>query len=135
MAATNGCFDILHAGHVNYLQAARNEADALIVGLNSDRSVSELKGPGRPIQTERDRAAIIAALESVDGVFVFDELRASSFLELTQPDLYVKGGDYSVEELPEEERQIIANMGARIKVLGLVPGRSSTDIAERIIES
>jgi rfaE bifunctional protein nucleotidyltransferase chain/domain len=134
LAATNGCFDILHAGHVNYLQAARNEADALIVGLNSDRSVSELKGPGRPIQVESDRAAIIAALESVDGVFVFDELRASSFLELAQPDLYIKGGDYSAEELPEEERQMIAKMGARIKVLGLVPGKSSSDIAERIAE-
>ena len=133
--ATNGCFDILHAGHVNYLQAARNEADALIVGLNSDRSVSKLKGPGRPIQTEGDRAAIIAALESVDGVFVFDELRATSFLEIIQPDLYVKGGDYSVEELPEEERQIIAKMGAEIKVLELVPGKSSSDIAQRIAES
>ena len=81
LAATNGCFDILHAGHVNYLQAARNEAGALIVGLNSDRSVSELKGPDRPIHSEADRAAVIAALEAVDAVFIFDELRATTFLE------------------------------------------------------
>ena len=133
LAATNGCFDILHAGHVSYLQAARDAADALIVGINSDRSVRELKGPNRPIQTESDRAAIIAALQSVDGVYIFDELRATKFLELTQPDLYVKGGDYSLEELPQEERQIISKIGAEVKVLGLVPGKSSSDIADRII--
>ena len=135
LAATNGCFDILHTDHINYLQAARNAADALIVGINSDRSVKELKGPTRPIQNENDRAAIIAALQSVDGVYIFDELRATKFLELTQPDLYVKGGDYSLEELPEEERQIISKIGAELKVLGLVSGKSSSDIADRIIRS
>ena len=135
LAATNGCFDILHAGHVNYLQAARHEADALIVGINSDRSVSQLKGPSRPIHTENDRAAIIAALESVDGVFIFDELRATTFLKLAQPDVYIKGGDYAVEELPEEERQTIAKIGGYIKVLGLIPGKSSSDIAQRILET
>ena len=135
LAATNGCFDILHAGHVNYLQAARNEADALIVGINSDRSVSQLKGPSRPIHTENDRADIIAALESVDGVFIFDELRATTFIELAQPDVYIKGGDYAVEELPEEERQAIAKIGGYIKVLGLIPGKSSSDIAQRILET
>ena len=135
LAATNGCFDILHAGHVNYLQAARNEADALIVGINSDLSVSQLKGPSRPIHTENDRAAIIAALESVDGVFIFDELRATTFIELAQPDVYIKGGDYAVEELPEEERQAIAKIGGYIKVLGLIPGKSSSDIAQRILET
>ncbi len=135
LAATNGCFDILHAGHINYLQAARNAADALIVGINSDRSVKELKGPTRPIQNENDRAAIIAALQSVDGVYIFEELRATKFLELTQPDLYVKGGDYSLDELPEEERQLISKIGAELKVLGLVSGKSSSDIADRIIRS
>ena len=135
LAATNGCFDILHAGHVNYLQAARHEADALVVGINSDRSVSQLKGPSRPIHTENDRADIIAALESVDGVFIFDELRATTFLELAQPDVYVKGGDYAVDELPEEERQTIAKLGGSIKVLGLIPGKSSSDIAQRILET
>jgi len=135
LAATNGCFDILHTGHINYLQAARNAADALIVGINSDRSVKELKGPTRPIQNENDRAGIIAALQSVDGVYIFDELRATKFLELTQPDLYVKGGDYSLDELPEEERQLISKIGAELKVLGLVSGKSSSDIADRIIRS
>jgi len=134
LAATNGCFDILHAGHVNYLQAARNEADALIVGLNSDRSTTELKGPARPIHTEADRAAVIAALESVDAVFIFDDLRATNFLQTTQPDVYVKGGDYTVDQLPAEERAVIEAQGGRITVLGHLPGKSSTEIAQRILE-
>ncbi len=134
LAATNGCFDILHAGHVHYLQAARNEADALIVGLNSDRSIAELKGPHRPIHTEADRAAVLAALEAVDAVFIFDELRATQFLQTVQPDIYVKGGDYTVDELPAEERAVIDAQGGRITVLAHVPGKSSTDIAKRIVE-
>ena len=134
LAATNGCFDILHAGHVNYLQAARNEADALIVGLNSDRSTTELKGPDRPIHTEADRAAVLAALESVNAVFIFDDLRATNFLQIAQPDVYVKGGDYTVDQLPAEERAIIEAQGGRITVLGHLPGKSSTEIARRILE-
>jgi rfaE bifunctional protein nucleotidyltransferase chain/domain len=134
LAATNGCFDILHAGHVNYLQAARNKADALIVGLNSDRSTTELKGPDRPIHTEADRAAVLAALESVNAVFIFDDLRATSFLQIAQPDIYVKGGDYTVDQLPAEERAIIEAQGGRITVLGHIPGKSSTEIARRILE-
>ena len=134
LAATNGCFDILHAGHVNYLQAARNKADALIVGLNSDRSTTELKGPGRPIHTEADRADVLAALESVNAVFIFDDLRATSFLQIAQPDIYVKGGDYTVDQLPAEERAIIEAQGGRITVLGHLPGKSSTEIARRILE-
>ena len=134
LAATNGCFDILHAGHINYLQAARNKADALIVGLNSDRSTTELKGPDRPIHTEADRAAVLAALESVNAVFIFDDLRATSFLQIAQPDIYVKGGDYTVDQLPAEERAIIEAQGGRITVLGHLPGKSSTEIARRILE-
>lgn len=132
MAATNGCFDILHAGHVEYLQAARNEADALLVGLNSDRSIGELKGPERPIHTEADRATVLAALASVDAVVVFDELRATNFLKLAEPDVYVKGGDYTVDELPTEERAVVDALGGRIVVLAHVPGKSTSDIAARI---
>ena len=134
LAATNGCFDILHAGHVNYLQAARNKADALVVGLNSDRSTAELKGPDRPIHTEADRAAVLAALESVNAIFIFDDLRATNFLQIAQPDIYVKGGDYTVDQLPAEERAIIEAQGGRITVLGHLPGKSSTEIARRILE-
>jgi len=133
LAVTNGCFDILHAGHVNYLQAARNEADALLVGLNSDRSTRELKGPNRPIHTEEDRASILAALESVDGVFIFDNLRATSFLRTAMPDVYVKGGDYALKDLPAEERAVVNEQGARIAVLEHVPGKSSSNLAKRIL--
>ena len=134
LGATNGCFDILHAGHVNYLQAARAEADALLVGLNSDRSVRELKGDGRPIHTEADRAAVLAALEAVDGVFIFDELRATNFLEIAAPEVFVKGGNYAMEELPAEERAVVDGLGGRVLVLGHVPGQSSSEIARRIFE-
>ena len=124
----------MHAGHVNYLQAARNKADALVVGLNSDRSTAELKGPDRPIHTEADRAAVLAALESVNAVFIFDDLRATNFLQIAQPNIYVKGGDYTVDQLPAEERAIIEAQGGRITVLGHLPGKSSTEIARRILE-
>jgi len=134
LAVTNGCFDLLHAGHVNYLQAARNEADALLVGLNSDRSARELKGPNRPIQTEKDRAIVLAALESVNGVFIFDDLHATNFLRTAMPDVYVKGGDYALKDLPTEERTVVNEQGGRIAVLGYMPGKSTSDIAKRILE-
>src|SRR3982750_3417999 len=93
IVATNGCFDLLHVGHVRYLQAARALGDLLVIGLNADRSVHGLKGPGRPIITESDRAEILAALESVDLVTVFPEKRAANFLAAARPAVYVKGGD------------------------------------------
>ena len=132
LAATNGCFDILHAGHVNYLAAARAQADALLVGLNSDASVRALKGEGRPIQGEADRATVLAALAAVDGVCIFNEDRATRFLELARPDVYVKGGDYAVEELPADERAVVHEHGGEIIVIGHVPGQSSSDLAKKI---
>ena len=134
LAVTNGCFDILHAGHANYLQSARNEADALLVGVNSDRSTRELKGANRPIHTEEDRAAILAALESVNGVFIFNELLATSFLRTAMPDVYVKGGDYTVDDLPAEERAVVNELGGRVVVLGHVPGKSSSNLAQQIMQ-
>src|SRR4051794_21700318 len=93
LVATNGCFDILHLGHVTYLETARNRGDALLVGINADASVRELKGAGRPVNSETDRAAVLAALESIDGVCIFNDKRATRFLAAAQPDIYVKGGD------------------------------------------
>ena len=104
------------------------------MGVNSDRSTRELKGANRPNLTEEDRAAILAALESVDGVFIFDDLRATSFLRTAMPDVYVKGGDYAVEDLPAEERAVMNAQGGRIAVLGHVPGKSSSNLAKRIME-
>src|ERR1041385_5830315 len=111
IVATNGCFDLLHLGHVRYLQAARALGDLLVVGLNGDRSVQELKGAGRPITTERDRAEILAALECVDLVTIFPETRATQFLAAVRPAVYVKGGDYTAETLNEEERVFLKQIG------------------------
>ncbi|MSR43146.1 MAG: ADP-heptose synthase [Pedosphaera sp.] len=132
LAVTNGCFDILHLGHVNYLAAARAQADALLVGVNSDGSIRQLKGAGRPVNPETDRALVVAALQSVDAVCVFDELRATLLLALVLPDIYVKGGDYAVEQLPQEERDVITQCGGRIVVLGHVPGKSTSGLIEKI---
>src|SRR5512139_4063214 len=96
LVVTNGCFDVLHLGHVTYLETARSQGDALLVGVNSDEAVRQLKGPGRPVTPETDRAAVLAALESVDGVCIFAESTATRFLAAAQPDIYVKGGDYTL---------------------------------------
>src|SRR3989440_3966289 len=99
IVATNGCFDLLHVGHIRYLNAARALGDALIVGINGDQSVRELKGAGRPVNSERDRAEIVAALECVDLVAIFPDVRATRFLELAAPDVYAKGGDYDQDTM------------------------------------
>ena len=132
LVATNGCFDILHAGHVTYLEAARQQGDALLVGLNSDGSVRQLKGEGRPVNGETDRAAVLAALQAVDAVCIFPELRATRFLALAQPDIYVKGGDFTLDQLPQEEREVVEKSGGKIITVGFVPGKSTTALLERI---
>ena len=132
LVVTNGCFDILHVGHVTYLQAARQRGDILLVGLNDDASVRQLKGEGRPVNCEGDRAAVLAALQAVDAVCLFPELRATRFLSLAQPDIYAKGGDFSLEQLPKEERDIVTSFGGEIVTIGLVPGRSTTALLEKI---
>ena len=132
LVATNGCFDLLHVGHVRYLRAARALGDLLAVGLNSDRSVHELKGSGRPIMTEIDRAEILAALECVDLVTIFPETRATRFLAAARPAMYVKGGDYSTETLNEEERAALKQIGAEIRVVPFEPGYSTSQLLEQI---
>jgi rfaE bifunctional protein nucleotidyltransferase chain/domain len=132
LVVTNGCFDLLHVGHVTYLQTARNQGDALLVGLNGDQSVRQLKGPERPVNAEADRAAVLAALESVDGVCIFAERAATRFLTAAQPDIYVKGGDYTLETLNPEERRAVEQAGGRIVLLPLVPGKSTTALLKQI---
>ena len=132
LVVTNGCFDILHAGHVTYLDAARQQGDALLVGLNGDASVRQLKGEKRPINPQGDRAAVLAALQAVDAVCIFPEMRATRFLALAQPDIYVKGGDFTVEELPQEEREIVASLGGKIVTVGFVSAKSTTELADKI---
>lgn len=123
---TNGCFDLLHAGHVRYLQQARALGDALVVGLNSDRSVRELKGEGRPLNVQDDRAEVLAALGCVDYVVIFDGKRATELLRTVRPHVYAKGGDYTPDSLDAGERGALDACGAAIEILPLVPGRSTT---------
>lgn len=132
VVVTNGCFDLLHLGHVTYLETARALGDLLLVGLNSDSSVRELKGPERPLNVETDRAAVLAALASVDAVTIFPERRAANFLALAQPDVYVKGGDYTIETLDKDERRVVESAGGIIRVLPIVPGRSTTELLKKI---
>lgn len=132
LVVTNGCFDLLHRGHVTYLEAARNLGDALLVGLNADASVRAIKGPSRPLNPEEDRALVLAALACVDGVCIFREPTALQFLERAQPDIYAKGGDYTIETINQEERRLVEGLGGRVAVLGGVPGRSTTGLIERM---
>ena len=130
---TNGCFDILHAGHVRYLAAARALGDKLIVGLNSDQSVRNLKGVERPINSEEDRAEVLTALAAVDYVVIFGDRTAEGLVSEIRPDVYVKGGDYRIEELPEAA--IVATYGGETVLVPEVPGRSSSNIIGKIKET
>ena len=132
VVATNGCFDLLHVGHVRYLEEARSLGDALIVGINGDASVRELKGEGRPVNKARDRAELIAALESVDAVVVFEEVRATRFLGSLQPSLYVKGGDYSPDTLNPEELAALRHAATEIQILPFETGYSTTGVLDRL---
>jgi rfaE bifunctional protein nucleotidyltransferase chain/domain len=132
LVVTNGCFDILHLGHVSYLETARNFGDALLVGVNSDDSTRQLKGAGRPVNSETDRAAVLAALESVAAVCIFSEKTAAKFLAAAQPDIYVKGGDYTLETLNQDERRAVEAAGGKIKIVPFVPGKSTTALLEKI---
>ena len=132
LVATNGCFDLLHVGHVKYLQAARALGDALVVGLNGDQSVRELKGPGRPVNNEKDRAEVLAALEHVDLVAIFPDKRATHFLEAAAPAVYVKGGDYTSETLNAAEKAILEKAGTEIRFIPFVPGYSTSRLLEQL---
>jgi rfaE bifunctional protein nucleotidyltransferase chain/domain len=132
LVVTNGCFDLLHVGHVTYLETARNHGDALLVGLNGDESVRQLKGPDRPLNPEDERAAVLAALESVAGVCIFAEMTATRFLAAALPDIYVKGGDYTLDTLNQDERQAVEQAGGKIVIIPFVPGKSTTAMLRKI---
>jgi D-beta-D-heptose 7-phosphate kinase/D-beta-D-heptose 1-phosphate adenosyltransferase len=127
---TNGCFDILHSGHITYLERAKALGDVLIVGLNSDEGVRRLKGPGRPINRLEDRAAVLAALSSVDHIVPFDEDTPDELIKLIRPHAFAKGGDYSRETLPEGE--LVESLGGEVQILPLVEDRSTTRVIEQV---
>ena len=127
---TNGCFDILHVGHVRYLSAAKKFGDILIVGLNNDASVKSLKGDDRPVNTEMDRAEVLLSLKSVDHVVLFGEKTAENLISEIKPNIYVKGGDYTLETLPEAK--IVQSYGGRVEFIPMVAGRSTTNVIKKI---
>ena len=133
LVVTNGCFDLLHLGHVTYLETARRHGDALLVGVNGDDAVRQLKGANRPVTPEHDRAAVLAALESVDGVCIFAEPTATRFLTAAQPDVYVKGGDYTLDTLNQDERRAVERAGGKIVIIPFVPGKSTTALLKKIM--
>src|SRR5687767_1456178 len=132
IAFANGCFDLLHVGHVRYLESAAQEADVLVVGINDDSSVRELKGEGRPILAAADRAALVAALACVDFVVVFPELTVGPLLEALRPDVHCKGTDYTVESVPE--REIVKAYGGRTAIVGDPKDHSTRDLLARIAD-
>jgi D-beta-D-heptose 7-phosphate kinase/D-beta-D-heptose 1-phosphate adenosyltransferase len=127
---TNGVFDLLHVGHVRYLAQARALGDALVVAINSDRSVREIKGPERPVFEEAERAEILAALRNVDYVVIFDDISPRSLIGQLLPDVLVKGGDYQVDEI--HGREEVEAAGGRVIALPFVPGASTTSLVERM---
>ena len=130
IAFANGCFDLLHVGHVRYLQGAREQGDVLVVGVNSDRSVTALKGPGRPLLKAEARCELVAALECVDYVVVFDELNAESVLRDLRPDVHCKGTDYSVETVPEHE--VMKALGGVVRIVGDAKSHSTRELVARM---
>jgi rfaE bifunctional protein nucleotidyltransferase chain/domain len=130
---TNGCFDLLHVGHVRYLASARALGDALLVAINGDESVRALKGEGRPLNRESDRAEVVAALASVDHVVIFPEVRATALLEKVRPAIYVKGGDYTADSLHPEERSALERMGTEVLILPFEPGHSTSRLLEKMM--
>ena len=129
---TNGVFDILHVGHLTYLEEARELGDVLIVGVNSDRSVKTNKGDKRPINPEKNRAEMLLGLKFVDFTVIFDEKTPENLLSLLKPDIHVKGGDYKQEDLPETE--IVEKNGGEVKILSFVDNISTTEIINKIID-
>lgn len=132
---TNGCFDLLHTGHVYYLRKAAALGDALFIAINGDRSVQELKGPTRPVQNEVERAYLLGALDFVDTLFVFHTPRLTAEIEAIQPDIYAKAGDYTLDTLNPEERSALENCGADIQFLPFLEGYSTTSLIGKIAKA
>jgi len=126
LVVTNGCFDILHRGHVEYLSQAAASGDALLVLVNSDSSVRSLKGPSRPLNCEFDRAFVLAGLESVDMTLIFDGQRCTGMIKALRPDIYIKGGDYTIDTINGEEKEALLSAGTTIKFISFVSGFSTT---------
>ena len=129
---TNGCFDLLHAGHLAVLKKAKKLGDVLVVGLNSDASTRKLKGPGRPVNPQRDRAHLLAALRPVDYVAIFRSITPLQLLKQVKPDIFAKGGDYTLETMRQDERRAVESYGGKIRFLPFVKGYSTTNSLKKL---
>jgi rfaE bifunctional protein nucleotidyltransferase chain/domain len=137
LVVTNGCFDLLHVGHVRYLEEARSLGDVLVVAINGDASARELKGPGRPLNSELERAEVVASLRCVSAVTIFEEDTALELVHALKPDVYVKGGDYSddpADAAYPPEAHAVTRDGGTVAIVALTPGRSTTRLLEQITE-
>lgn len=132
LVMTNGCFDILHRGHITYLMKAREFGDALILVVNSDKSVKELKGPNRPVTAENDRAFILSSLMFVDAVVFFDTKRCDCIISAIKPDVYVKGADYNLNTMDSVERKALESVGSKIVFINFIEGYSTTSIIKKM---
>ena len=130
---TNGCFDVIHMGHVQYLKEAGQCGDVLVVGVNSDQQISKLKGEGRPVHTEKDRLELLAEFESIDYLIVFDEPTADDLIRQIHPDIYVKGGDYKPEDIVEFK--LLNELEIAVRVLAHRPGMGSTEVIKRFVSA
>ena len=132
LVVTNGCFDLLHRGHVEYLARSREFGDALLVAINSDTSISSIKGPTRPVVPEMDRAYLLASLECVDAVVVFSTAKATRILAALAPDIYVKGGDYNEDTIDREEYSVLKTIECTLKFVPFVAGFSTTELIRKM---
>jgi len=132
LVITNGCFDLLHRGHAEYLSRARKCGDALLIAINSDASVRAIKGKFRPIVCEKDRAYLLASLIYVDAVVIFNTQRCTDIFLALKPDIYVKGGDYNIDNIDKEEKTALLSVGTKIKFINFIPGLSTTEILKKI---
>ncbi|HOK05267.1 MAG TPA: adenylyltransferase/cytidyltransferase family protein [Victivallales bacterium] len=129
---TNGCFDLIHRGHAEYLMKARTYADFLIVGINSDNSIKKLKGPDRPLCKQEDRAYLLASFYFVDAVVIFNQVRCTKLMKLIKPDIYVKGGDYNINNINQEEKEALLESGTKIKFIPFIGNFSTTFLLNKI---
>lgn len=132
LVVTNGCFDLLHRGHAEYLSKARKCGDALLIAINSDESVRAIKGKSRPIVCENDRAYLLSSLMFVDAVVIFNTPKCTNLFLALRPDIYVKGGDYNIDSIDKEERAALLSVGSKIKFIKFIPGLSTTEILRKI---
>jgi D-beta-D-heptose 7-phosphate kinase/D-beta-D-heptose 1-phosphate adenosyltransferase len=132
---TNGCYDVLHRGHIQTVEEAAAHGDFLIVAINGDESITALKGPGRPLQTEEDRAAVLAAVGCVGAVIVFSEPDVLGLIEAIKPECYVKGGDYTIDTIHQPERRLAERLGSKVVIVPPVPGCSTTNFLERVAKA